>query len=136
MYFPSKKDRWLYPVHWGCVAACFAPLLAKADYGVLFFTVPLAAMLVWGWFSTGYTLQGNELIIQSGLYKKKIPINDIKKISPTRNPSAAWALSMDRLEIIYGSERNMALVSPKDAQQFIASLHEINPRIGKERTAF
>lgn len=76
---------------------------------------------IWGWFTTGYFIEEEKLIIQSGPLKKTIVISEIKKIVRTKNPLSAPALSMDRLEISYG-KFEMALVSPKDRHQFIAKL--------------
>ncbi|CAG9612365.1 hypothetical protein BACCIP111899_01538 [Bacillus rhizoplanae] len=132
MYFPSKKDLWLYPIYFGCIIACFVPLFIRRDYEVLFFTIPFAILLVWSWFTTGYKVNNDLLIIQNGPIKKRVSIKDIKKITQTKNPLASPALSIDRLEIIYGSDFGMALVSPKDKQKFVSLLRSINPKIEVE----
>ncbi|MFJ8462068.1 PH domain-containing protein [Lysinibacillus xylanilyticus] len=129
MYFPSKKDLWLYPIYWGCIIACFTPIFIGRDFEVLFFTIPLAILLVLSWFTTGYKVNNELLIIQNGPIKKKISIKDIKKISKTKNPLASSTLSIDRLEIIYGSDFAMALVSPKNKQKFASLLTSVNPQI-------
>lgn len=129
MYFPSKKDLWLYPIIWGCIIACFTPIFIGRDFEALFFTIPLAILLVLNWFTTGYKVNNELLIIQNGPIKKKISIKDIKKISKTKNPLASSALSFDRLEIIYGSDFAMALVSPKNKQKFASLLKSVNPQI-------
>ena len=134
MYFASKKDRWLYPIHWGCMIACFTPLFIGRDFEALFFTVPFALLLIWCWFFTGYTVENGLLIIRNGPIRKTIPIEDIKKISPTKNLLAASALSIDRLEIIYESGVGMALISPKDQQKFTALLTHINPHLVTGKT--
>ena len=129
MYFPSKKDLWIYLVIWICVIACLTPIFIERDFEVLFFTIPLAILLIWTLFTTGYKVNDELLIIQNGPIKKKISIKDIKKISKTKNPLAASALSIDRLEITYGSKFEMELVSPKDKEKFISLLKSINPQI-------
>ena len=129
MYFPSKKDLWIYLVIWVCVIACFTPIFIGRDFEVLFFTIPLAILLIWALFTTGYKVNDELLIIQNGPIKKKILIKDIKKISKTKNLLASSALSIDRLEIMYGSKFEMALVSPKDKQKFTSLLKSINPQI-------
>ncbi|HEK9103271.1 PH domain-containing protein [Bacillus pfraonensis] len=132
MYFPSKKDVWLYPIYLAGVAACFAPFLAGRDYFLLFFTIPIAVLLIWSWFTTGYRIKDEQLIIRYGPRKKRISIKDIRKISKTKNPLAAPALSFDRLEILYGSQFETELVSPKDEQQFVCVLKNIHPQIEVE----
>lgn len=129
MYFPSKKDLWIYLVIWVCVIACLTPIFIGRDFEVLFFTIPLAILLIWALFTTGYKVNDELLIIQNGPIKKKILIKDIKKISKTKNPLASSALSIDRLEITYGSKFEMELVSPKDKQKFTSLLKSINPQI-------
>ena len=129
MYFPSKKDLWIYLVIWVCVIACLTPIFMGRDFEVLFFTIPLAILLIWALFTTGYKVNDELLIIQNGPIKKKISIKDIKKISKTKNPLASSALSIDRLEITYGSKFEMELVSPKDKQKFTSLLKSINPQI-------
>jgi len=111
------------------VAACFAPFLAGRDYFLLFFTIPLAILLIWSWFTTGYTVENEQIIIRYGPMKKRISIKDIRKISRTKNPLAAPALSFDRLEILCGSQFQAELVSPKDKQQFVSLLKSIHPQI-------
>nr|WP_306471634.1 PH domain-containing protein [Bacillus pseudomycoides] len=41
----------------------------------------------------------------------------------------AQALSFDRLEILYGSQFETALVSPKDKRKFVSLLKSIHPQI-------
>lgn len=129
MYFPSKKDAWLYPIYLAGVAACFAPFLAGRDYFLLFFTVPFAILLIWSWFTTGYKVEKEQIIIRYGPMKKRISIKDIRKITTTKNPLAAPALSFDRLEILYGSQFETELVSPREAQQFVSLIKSIHPQI-------
>lgn len=128
MYFPSKKDVWLYPIYWGSIIACFAPIFVGSDFEALFFTIPLAILLGWMWFTTGYEVTNEYLIVRSGPIKKKIRLNDIKKISKTRNPLSSPALSLDRLEIIYG-QFGIAIISPKDKLKFITLLKNIHSKI-------
>lgn len=128
MYFPSKKDLWLNLVIWVSIIICFMPLMER-EYVALFLTLPIAVLLIWLWFSTGYEVNSDILIIRSGPFKKSIPIKDIKKIRKTNNLQSSFALSIDRLEITYGPSLAMALVSPKDKREFVSLLKSINPRI-------
>ncbi|TSI03693.1 PH domain-containing protein [Lysinibacillus sp. BW-2-10] len=86
-------------------------------------------MLIWCWFTTGYKVSDDVLVIQSGPIKQKILIKDIKKIKSTKNPLSSFALSIDRLEITYSTGFGMALVSPKDKEKFASLLKESNPQI-------
>ncbi|QWU44108.1 PH domain-containing protein [Bacillus sp. NP247] len=128
MEFPSKKDAWLYPIFLVAIGACFAPLLAGRAYFLLLFTIPLVILFVWSWFTTKYIVEEEVIFIKSGPIKKRILIKDIKKISNTKNPLAAYALSFDRLEILYGSYET-ELISPKNKEKFILLLKRKNPQI-------
>ncbi|QOV11163.1 PH domain-containing protein [Viridibacillus arvi] len=133
MYYPSKKDIWLAVINWAVIISCFLPLAIQRDYIALFFTIPLALFLGWSWFTTGYRISNELLIIQSGPLKKRIPIKDIKKIISTKNPLASSALSFDRIEISYGTDYGMVLVSPKNKSAFVKHLKNINPQIELEK---
>lgn len=128
MEFPSKKDIWLYPIFFVVIGACFAPLFAGKEYFLLFFTIPLAILFMWSWFSTKYIVGEETITIRSGLVKKRIFIRDIKQISNTKNPIAAHALSLDRLEIVYGAHKT-EVISPKDKDQFINLVKRKNSNI-------
>ncbi|MBJ8082355.1 PH domain-containing protein [Bacillus cereus group sp. N14] len=128
MEFPSKKDIWLYPIFFVVIGACVAPLFAGKEYFLLFFTLPLAILFMWSWFSTKYIVGEETITIRSGLVKKRIFIRDIKQILNTKNPIAAHALSFDRLEIIYGAHQT-EIISPKEKEQFIDLVTSKNPHI-------
>ncbi|PEL62664.1 PH domain-containing protein [Bacillus wiedmannii] len=127
MEFSSKKDIWLYPIFFVIIGACFAPLFAGKEYFLLFFTIPLAILFMWSWFSTKYIVGEETITIRSGLVKKSIFIRDIKQISNAKNPIAAHALSLDRLEIVYGAHKT-EVISPKDKDQFINLVTSKNPK--------
>ncbi|WP_002149767.1 PH domain-containing protein [Bacillus cereus] len=128
MEFPSKKDVWLYPIFFIILGACFAPIFAGREYFLLFFTIPLAILFSWSWFSTKYIVKEEIIMITSGPVKKRIFIRGIKRISNTKNPISAYALSFDRLEIVYGSYET-ELISPRNKEEFILLLKRKNPGI-------
>jgi len=71
----------------------------------------------------------NELFIQCGFfYFKKIKISEIKLIEPTHNFISAPAASLDRLYLKY-SKYGEIIISPKNKQQFIQALTQLNPKI-------
>ncbi len=67
--FPSKKDVWLYPIFFVVIGACLAPIFAGREYFLLFFTIPLAIVFIWSWFSTKYIVGEETITIRSGLVK-------------------------------------------------------------------
>ncbi|ASL63960.1 MULTISPECIES: PH domain-containing protein [Bacillus cereus group] len=128
MEFPSKKDVWLYPIFFVVIGACFAPIFAEREYFLLFFTIPLAIVFIFGWFSTKYIVEEEMIIIRSGFIKKRIFIRDIKQISNTKNPIAAHALSFDRLEIVYDTYKT-EIIYPRNKEQFINLVKSKNSNI-------
>ncbi|MBS7332625.1 MAG: PH domain-containing protein [Weeksellaceae bacterium] len=82
-------------------------------------------------FSTVYTIDSysKKLVIQSGfIFHKKIDIEHIKAIKKSRSWISSPALSIDRIEISYNTYDSV-LISPKNREQFIQELQQINPNI-------
>ncbi len=134
--FPSKVDRWLLLV---LILAVVIQIIALAGAltesedlhgpllgsGVLLLTVGL---FTWLLRSTYYEVSGDTLKVVSGPFRRRIPIDAIDSIEPTRSPLSSPALSLDRLRIRYGNRR--VLVSPADKRGFLKALgfDEAQPR--------
>ncbi|WP_281975761.1 PH domain-containing protein [Halobacillus litoralis] len=136
MYFPSKKDSWLAMILWGVVLVCLIDGIFNFQWGVYMLPSPLddyfmklavlliiSGSLLWVWFRTGYKIGEQWLIVHFGPIKKKIPIEEIGKVFPSKDPFIAPALSVNRLEIHYGNGRYVK-VSPKDKGLFLKQLRE------------
>ena len=79
--------------------------------------------------TTFYIIESQNLIIKSGfIVNMKIDIQNIKKISKSKNITSSPALSFDRLEILY-NKFDTVLISPKDKSGFIEAILKINPQI-------
>ncbi|MDB5273786.1 MAG: hypothetical protein JWO58_2153 [Chitinophagaceae bacterium] len=79
--------------------------------------------------STTYTIEGNVLCIRSALITPLIiEIDSIQKVMETRDPVSSPAVSLDRLEIMYG-QTDRVLISPKCKKEFLQQLKEIKPEI-------
>src|SRR6185436_12660669 len=76
---------------------------------------------------TYYVVEPPELVIRSSFFTWRVPISEIRSITPTRSPASSPALSLDRLRIDYGTRAIM--VSPDDPRRFIEALRAINPSI-------
>jgi hypothetical protein len=79
------------------------------------------ALPIWLLADTQYVIDASTLVIRSGPFRSRIPLKEIRSITPTRSPISSPALSLDRLRIDYGIGRS-CMVSPKDRQGFTASL--------------
>ncbi|WP_322971581.1 PH domain-containing protein [Faecalibacter sp. LW9] len=100
-------------------------LVGTIVIGVLFFFITYLL------FSTIYTIDSNskKLVIQSGfIFHKKIDIEHIKAINKSRSWISSPALSVDRIEIFY-NKYDSILISPKNKENFIQQLQQINPNI-------
>lgn len=79
--------------------------------------------------NTYYQIEHGALRIKSGfIINKHIAINSIRKIQKSNSIFSSPAASLDRLEIFY-NKYDSVLISPKDKQEFLAQLRNINPAI-------
>lgn len=79
--------------------------------------------------TTQYTINKNKIRIQCGfLYYETLTINNIISITETRNPLSSPAASLDRLELKLKNSYSI-LISPKEKNEFIDHILQINPAI-------
>lgn len=128
MYFPSKKDWWLWLIIWIAILLPTVMLIKEGLYTQLPISLLVALFVGWIWFGTGYTVTETELKIKSGPLRYRIPIKSITKIRKTRNPLSSPALSLDRLEVKYG-KYGRAIISPIDKKGFTNTIQEKNPEV-------
>ncbi len=79
--------------------------------------------------NTHYTIdEGNLTVVAGRFHKVQIPISNIHKLTPSRDPSKAPANSMDRLSIRYTKDgkKKEVLVSPENKEEFMQALKDIN----------
>lgn len=86
--------------------------------GMLF----LATVVVcWIFVATYYELQRDELVAHCGPFRWHVPLPEVTGIHESNSVRSGPALSMDRLEIIYGSGK-VLLISPADKAGFAAAM--------------
>ncbi|WP_186673837.1 PH domain-containing protein [Sporosarcina sp. BP05] len=146
MYFPSKKDIWLAFIIWGVILSIILVYIFGGEpigwqiityKSVLGYIMSLLiiGLLLWLWFGTGYKVEEGFIKIRYGPFRNTVKIEEVKKLSATKNPLAAPALSIDRIEILHG-KYNMAIVSPKNKTDFIRILVTENPDIQVDKNLF
>lgn len=91
-------------------------------------TVLAGVIVVWVVLSTYYEFDGNVLVAHSGPFSWRIPLEAISTVRESNSVRSGPALSMDRLEIAYGSGR-VLLISPEDKAGFLAALHRRAPQL-------
>lgn len=139
--FSTKKDIWFTVLVWGFVSFIILIYIFGGEpIGNQFITyksipgyiigILMVALLLWLWFGTSYQIKGNMLNIRFGPYRKTIKVNDIKKISSINNSSFSG-----KITIHYG-KYDVIRISPKNKNEFINFLLDINPNIELGDIAF
>ena len=127
MTFHSKVDRWLRVVLFGAAIPPLVAVVAIAVTDSLLHGLMVSPMLllavglpIWLLRTTTYTFDADILLVRSGPFSWRVPIRDIRRVTPTRNPLSSPAFSLDRLRIEYGNRALM--ISPDDKEGFLEEL--------------
>lgn len=138
--FKSSKHLLVLVTLWLVVAVLLViPFLDKTaeDSDEILFAITvalyfIAAMLIWTIVDTKYTIDKNTLLYYSGPVRGKISIDTIRKIE-RRNKWYTGTLLKPALGkeglVIYYDKFDDIFISPKNREEFIAALREINPDI-------
>lgn len=130
MIYKSKVDWWIkiivigYPI----IALVISFIIyskgnseaAIWTIGMLILIIAVFAVFV---YPINYIIEEDFLLIKYGIHKEKIPYSQILSIKPSRSAQGSPALSMDRLEIIYGNQ-SKTFISPVEKQQFLKDISE------------
>lgn len=137
MRFESKRDLWIVLLIRGVPVVVLAALsyawyrshadLSGPIAGAIILLLAELFVFEWMFRSTYYLIEGETLVIRSGFIRWRVPIREIRSITPTRSPASSPALSLDRLRIDYG--RTAILISPEDRDRFLAMLRSVNSSI-------
>jgi len=85
-------------------------------------------LMLWTILGTDYTIDDSSLRVRGGPFRWTIRLQDIRSVTPTRNPASSPALSLDRLRVDYGQDRFL-LISPKDKEAFVRDLERRRSRM-------
>jgi hypothetical protein len=135
MVFRSKVDWWLAAILIAVpvltlVIALGATLDAdSAADRVRSWTAPVIVALVYGvvGFPIRYVISEDTLTVRHGLMRSRVRLQDITRVTPSRNPLSSPALSLDRIRIDHRRGRGFMLVSPSDRAGFAAAIRARNP---------
>ncbi|GAB2694113.1 PH domain-containing protein [Paenibacillus thermoaerophilus] len=135
MRFESKKDVWIGAIIWAAALAGFgasvvASAQSRAALPALLMMIAALLFVSWIWFGTYYIVSERFLIVRGGPFRWRIPIADVVSVRPARHPLSSPALSLDRLEIVYGNgpDRKTILVSPDDPESFRQAIRQFQPQ--------
>lgn len=111
------------------VIGSVAVLLAVEEISVGLIPLLLVSVFIAHLFqNTYYVIERRNLRIRCGLYiGRRIDISNIT-VAPSRLMMSAPAASLDRLETVYNGFDSVP-VSPKDKEDFLQQLSQINPAI-------
>ena len=126
--YRSRIDAWVLAVLIPAMAAAgyvalqsltsnpFVPWSYSALIAVVGVGLPL-----WLLLATYYGFDGQDLVVRSGPFRWRIPLDGITGVTPTSEPLSSPALSLDRLKVTYGQGRSI-MVSPRDKEDFLREL--------------
>ena len=80
-----------------------------------------AAVVCWISVSTYYQLLADQLVIRCGPFTWRIPLAEVTEVRASDSVRSGPALSMDRLEIVYGGGK-VLVISPAEKDRFITAL--------------
>ncbi|MDQ8014038.1 MAG: PH domain-containing protein [Flavobacterium nitrogenifigens] len=127
--FKSKIDIWLAFLLILIFGLALIQFVYNQDWIDLTFILLVIAFIVHMFATTFYIIENDKLRIKCGfLINILIEIKSIKKISETFNVLSSPALSLDRLEIVYG-KYNSVLISPKEKKRFMEAIKSVNSEV-------
>jgi hypothetical protein len=132
--FRSKVDAKLWAIGLAMPAVALIAIITspRLSTGLLWLpviaTVLVAAIVVWMVLSTYYEFKGDTLVAHSGPFCWRIPLKEISAVRESGSVRSGPALSMDRLEIVFGAGR-VLLISPEDKAGFLAALRRRAPQL-------
>jgi len=128
--YRSRVDAWLVVVLAGTVGIVLAeaastyshsPSESLISLAVLAVTLLLCGLIG---YPCEYTLTETQLIVRSGLVRRRIAYRDIAAVEPSRSLWAAPALSLHRVKVSFSGR--FQLVSPRERERFI---HDLQRRV-------
>jgi hypothetical protein len=124
--FESKIDTWLALVVAAGLGAMWVSPVRRMWTGrpvdALDVVIPflVTAFVVWIFRATYYVVTTDALIVHAGPIRRTVPLRSVQRLRATHNPVSSPALSLDRIEVTYGSKR--ILVSPQNKRGFVSAV--------------
>ena len=126
--FRSKIDRGLLWIPLAMPAAALV-ILFTAPQGSRALWIPVgmlflaAAIVCWTFAATYYELSDDQLAAHCGPFTWHVPLAEVTGIHESNSVRSGPALSLDRLEILYGGGK-VLLISPADKAGFVAAVEQ------------
>ena len=137
--YGSKRDLWILVLVWaGMLLVAFAavtyfrsnePLIQRVI--VLGLSILVSGFVLSMLYNIRYAIGDDELRIHSWPFRYSIPLADIDRIRPSRNPLSSPAASLDRLMVTWRGGRKRILISPVDKVRFMADIKSRCPHLAQ-----
>lgn len=129
--FRTRIDWWLAAI---LIFVAVAPIVSACINGVFDLWTVVISLFILSLFRTVYVVNDSKLRVWVGVipYGKK-EIGQIKSVHRTSSLISSPALSIDRLAITFVNGDRL-IISPKDREEFVASLLAVNPQIVTDET--
>ena len=128
MLFRSAVDWWFYLVVIASMAAVFfaiEPILETPTIPTVILAIAIfigaVALPLWLLLGTVYRVDSDQLTVRSGPFTWRVQLDEIHRVTRSRSPVSSPALSLDRLEIVYGNGKQI-LVSPRNHEKFLEAI--------------
>ncbi|MDP7253657.1 MAG: PH domain-containing protein [Planctomycetota bacterium] len=132
----SKVDWWLYLLAWAgpvVVTVMGLHLWLAANNpkeGQTLFLIGLFAIALIVAFTTPmrYRIEEGEISVRFGLFRVRVPVDEVVEVIPSFSLWSAPAWSLDRMKILFerNGKRRTLLISPEDKQAFMNHLVEVD----------
>jgi len=113
----------------GIVAPSVGAVISSSPvgYAASFFV----ALLVFGCcYPQWYDTTADALVVRAGLTTRRIPYSTITAVRPSSDGRSSLAMSLDRVEIEYGSKR--LLIAPRNQEAFFSDIAARAPQLSKQ----
>ncbi len=84
------------------------------------------AFVAWIFVDTSYRVTATEMFVRSGPLRVTVPLAKIRRVRRSNSLLSAPALSLRRLEVMYGNGESV-LISPADEERFFDALRKRAP---------
>ncbi len=113
----------------GLVIPCVSAVTTSTPWG--YAVSGFGALLVFGFcWPQWYETTADALVIRAGVTTRRIPYSAITAVRPSSDTSSSFAMSLDRVEIEYGSKR--LLIAPKDQDAFFSDIAIRAPQLSRK----
>lgn len=143
MKFPSEKDKIIGTLWWGSIIILIGggitlfimkPYFTNDRFPILFYLISFlfivaGFLMIFSWYTTYYIIGDDRLLIRGGpLLHKSILFHTIHSVGKSNSAYSGPALSLNRIEIVYGKHYRYTVISPTNQSYFLKLLQQKCPK--------